>query len=169
MLLLNGSVAAPIRAADVMQTAVVTVSPDLSLAALEDLLLAHRIGGAPVVERGKLVGVVSRSDVVRALSLERSLAGLIGEALRGSEFSPGEEDAAVSLPPALAEGLRARTVRDAMATDPITVSPDTTIAEVAKILIDRHVHRVLVTANGALLGVLTSLDIARLVADRRLS
>ena len=56
-----------------------------------------------------------------------------------------------------------------MATDPITVSPDTAIAEVAKILIDRHVHRVLVTANGALLGVLTSLDIARLVADRRLS
>lgn len=158
-----------IQAADVMQGEPVTVSPDLSLAALEDLLLSHRIGGVPVVEHGELVGVISRSDVVRVLSLERSLAGIIGEGLREAEFAPGEEGATRPLPDALRGQLQAHTVRDAMVTDPITVGPTASIGEVARRLVERHVHRVLVTEGRKLVGLVTSLDVVALVAQGRLS
>jgi CBS domain-containing protein len=169
MLLWKDGMGTSVRAMDVMATAVVTVSPDLSLGALEDLLLSHRISGVPVVEKGTLLGVVSRSDVVRMLSIERSLSGIIRDGFRGSAFAPGEEGTILPLPQALAEQLQAHTVRDAMVTDPITVSPDTPIGEVAKTLVDRHVHRVLVTENRELRGVISSLDVVCLVADGRLS
>ena len=53
-------------ARDVMQAEVVTVEPTLPAAELEALLDRERISGAPVVEGGRLVGVVSRADLVGA-------------------------------------------------------------------------------------------------------
>jgi predicted transcriptional regulator len=44
----------PLRARDVMQANVISVPPELTLAALEDFLLSKRISGAPVVEDGKV-------------------------------------------------------------------------------------------------------------------
>ena len=54
-----------LRVKDLMQSDVVTVGPDLTLRELEEVLLRHRIHGVPVVERGRIVGHISRSDVVR--------------------------------------------------------------------------------------------------------
>src|SRR5437667_8823289 len=99
-----------IRARDVMQSNVLSASPDMTLAALEDFLISKRISGVPVLEHGALVGIISRSDVVRALSLERSLAGLIAAGLSSPEGT-GEP---MSLPASLQAELAARTVRDAM-------------------------------------------------------
>jgi CBS domain-containing protein len=150
-----------LRASDVMQPHVLTVSPEMSLAALEDFLVSKRISGAPVVERGKLVGIVSRSDIVRLLSLERSLAGVIAEGLEATGTD-------VRLPETLAQQLEGRTVRDAMASDPVTVSPDTPLEEVARLLERRHIHRVPVTADGTIRGVITTLDLVKLIATGRL-
>jgi CBS domain-containing protein len=145
-----------LTAADIMERTVVTVPPDLRLAELEDLLLSRRIGGVPVVEKGTLVGIVSRSDVVRSLSLGRSLAGIVAEGLGSS--APES---------ALVEQLRARTVRDAMVADVVTVTPDTPIRDVARVLVERHLHRVPVAAGGKLLGVISSLDLVRVIAEGR--
>ena len=150
-----------LRAKDVMQAKVLTVSPTMTLAALEDFLVSKRISGAPVVERGKLVGIVSRSDIVRLLSLERSLAGVIAEGLGGAEPGP-------RLPESVTKQLEGRTVRDAMVSDPVTVSPDTPIEEVARLLSQRHIHRVPVTAGGTIRGVISTLDLVRLIATGRL-
>src|SRR6185369_1432247 len=152
-------------ALDVMQPDVRTVSPAVSLPELADLLIRHRIGGAPVVDGGRLVGHVSRSDLVRAASLERSLAGVAADAVAQEEFAPGEEP-----PPSLASfpsELRGRTVRDVMVTDVVTVTPDTPIASVARLLVTRHLHRVLVVDGGAVRGVISALDLVRLVAEER--
>lgn len=156
--------AMPLRARDVMQANVLSVPPELTLAALEDYLLAKRISGAPVVEDGKVIGIVSRSDVVRCLSLERSLSGLIAEGLA----SPEEPPSAVRLPADLEERLTAHTVRDAMVVDPVVVAPDTPIADVARMLHERHIHRVLVIDRGTLRGVISTLDLVRLIAAGRL-
>jgi CBS domain-containing protein len=153
----------PVRARDVMQAKVRTVHPTLSLTDLEDLLIAERISGAPVVENGEVVGIVSRSDVVRVLALARSLGGLAAQGDVPPEYSPGE----VPEP----QGMRTeprRTVRDAMAADPVTVAPDTPIREVARLLVDRHLHRVLVAEGKKLLGLVTSTDLVRLIAEGRL-
>jgi CBS domain-containing protein len=152
-------------ARDVMQPDVLTVPPALLLPELADFLIRHRIGGAPVVDGGRLVGHVSRSDLVRAASLERSLAGVAADAVAQDEFAPGEEP-----PPPLASipsELRSMTVRDVMVTDVVTVAPDTPITAVAHVLVARHLHRVLVVDGGALRGVISALDLVRLIADER--
>ena len=155
-----------LRAADIMQTAVVTVSPDMPLAQLEDFLLSRRIGGAPVVEKGRLVGIVSRSDVVRSLSLGRSLAGLINEGA-GPLETPAAGDDAPAAGRSLIDRLRGQTVRDAMVTDVVCVAPDAPVHDVARVLVERHLHRVVVTREAKLLGIITSLDLVRLLVESR--
>jgi CBS domain-containing protein len=151
-------------ARDVMQQHVLTVHPGMSLAELEDFLVSKRISGAPVVEHGALVGIVSRSDIVRSLSLERSLSGLIAEGLASPES--GSEPA--QLPESLAAKLRGWTVRDAMVVDPVTVTPETPVAEIARLLTEHHIHRVLVTERKEVRGVISTLDLVQLIAEGRL-
>ncbi len=56
-----------LTAADVMTRDPVTVAPDAGLAAVARLLEKHRIKRAPVVEGGRLVGIVSRANLLRGL------------------------------------------------------------------------------------------------------
>ncbi len=150
-------------ARDIMQAEVQSVSPTMTMEDLEDLLLKERIGGVPVLENGALVGVVSRSDFVRAAGLERSLAGAVDDAADQSG-SAGHGGSARSG----ARVFHARTARDIMAPDVVTVTLDTPLEEVARVLAKRHLHRVLVTEGTKVLGVISTLDIVRLVADHRL-
>lgn len=155
-------------ARDVMQPHVVTVTPDTTLAHVADLLINRRISGVPVVEGEAVVGVVSRSDFARVVSLERALAGLVAEAEGVEEFAPGEVPAPVPLPHDLAAQMEGRKVRDVMALAPVVVLPDTPIAEVADLLVKRHVHRVFVADAAGLRGVISALDLLRLIAGGQL-
>jgi CBS domain-containing protein len=56
-----------IFARDVMATKVQTVASGMSVGELERELIARRVSGFPVVDDEALVGVVSRSDIVRAI------------------------------------------------------------------------------------------------------
>jgi CBS domain-containing protein len=158
-----------IRAGDVMQTAVRTVDADLSLADLEDILLRHQISGAPVLEHGVLVGIISRSDIVRALTLERALTGVVSDFYRQISDESGEPTAtAWHSAQGVEDHLTGRRVRDAMTPELITVEPGTPISTVARLMLGRHIHRVLVTDGQRLLGLISSSDLIRLIADARL-
>jgi CBS domain-containing protein len=68
------------RIADVLRrkgTAVATVGPSATVADLISELAAHNVGALPVVDGGRLVGIVSERDVVRQLHT-------VGSALLGS-------------------------------------------------------------------------------------
>ena len=56
-----------LRVQEVMTSNVITVTPQTSMKELEDLLRTHRISGAPVIDNGKLVGIVSIQDLINAL------------------------------------------------------------------------------------------------------
>jgi len=56
------------RVGDLMATPVITVLADASVPEVADLLVRHHIKRLPVMRDGKLVGIVSRADVVRALA-----------------------------------------------------------------------------------------------------
>lgn len=143
-----------ILARDVMKSPVVSVHPDTRLTELEDTLIARHIGGAPAIENGTLVGIVSRSDIVRYFAVQRSLAQLLGH--RAQSTSAGAHQEAHL------------TVRDIMAKETVVVEPDTPIEEVARAMIARHVHRVLVTDGGVVVGLISALDVTQLVAEGKL-
>ena len=155
----------PLLARDIMQKQVLDVSPDLPIPELVDFLISHRVSGVPVIEKGKVIGIVSRSDLVRAVSLERSLAGIVAEGVEQEEFAPGEVPPVPGLRSSAVQALQNRSVRTIMVTDPVSVAPETPVAEVARVMVARHMHRVLVTDGAQLLGLISSLDVVRLVAE----
>jgi CBS domain-containing protein len=158
-----------ILARDIMERDVQTVDPDMSLATLEDTLLSHRISGAPVLEHGDLVGIVSRSDIVRTLSLDRSLTGVVSDFYRQIVDVSGEPAANEwKRTQGVEQHLAQRRVRDAMTPELITVAPDVKIAEVARLMVERHIHRLLVTSGKQLLGLISSTDLVQLIVDGRL-
>jgi acetoin utilization protein AcuB len=50
---------------EVMATRVVTATPDMSLTRVAQLLLDNKIGGLPVIDNGKVVGIITESDIFR--------------------------------------------------------------------------------------------------------
>ncbi len=71
--------------ADLMSRGVITVSPDTEVEQIQHLLTNQRIRRVPVVEHGRVIGIVSRSDLVRQIAM-RWVCATCGESLRG--FDP---------------------------------------------------------------------------------
>ncbi len=154
-------------ARDIMQTNVVTVAADMPLSDLADLFLRERIGGAPVIEAdrpGAVIGIISRTDLMRFPLYQGAVSGILGEYLRALDAGDGDDSPAPMPRPIVGE-LSAHTVREAMAAEPFTVAATTPVREVAQAMVAQHLHRVLVTDNSGLVGLISSLDIVRLVAD----
>jgi len=55
------------RVSDVMVTDVVTVRPDQSLGEAARLMMTRRVGSLPVVEEGRLVGIITETDMLRTI------------------------------------------------------------------------------------------------------
>jgi len=161
-----------LEVASAMQTKVETVSPDLDLVELERRLLAAGCSGFPVVEEGRLVGIVSRSDIVRAIAVERATEEQLSDFYRsfaepdGSSGGDAEAAAIESRVGARAAHLR---VRDVMIRDVKSVERNQPLADVAKRMVEAHIHRLPVVDGERLVGIVTTLDIARLVAEGRLA
>lgn len=69
-------------AGDVMTTAVITATEDTGVEDVRHLLVERRIGRVPVLAGGRLVGIVSRRDLVALLATEW-VCEVCGEAVRG--------------------------------------------------------------------------------------
>jgi CBS domain-containing protein len=162
---------------DAMQAEVVQIGPDQSLAELERVLLEERLGGVPVVERGRLLGVVSRSDILRLLGAERAIAEAQADFYREfhddpfapSEYAAREEaEQRAGIEEQIAHRLASFRVRDAMTTEVVSVEADAPLRDAAARMAERRIHRVVVTERGRLAGVLSALDLVRMVAEGQL-
>jgi CBS domain-containing protein len=65
-------------ARDVMSAPVISVGEETSLQEIARLLTTHRIKRVPVVRDGRIVGIVSRADLVRALFVASHMSVLQG-------------------------------------------------------------------------------------------
>ena len=152
--------------AELMQKKVKTIGPDRTLPELERELLRWRIGAMPVVERGgKLIGIVSRSDVVRQLCLERSLGEAMADAYRDQTDGSFAAQAESALGLAIGQRMERLRVRDVMIQEVLTVTPDLPVVKAAQLLIERRIHRLPVVENGKLVGIVSSLDFTRIVSE----
>lgn len=77
----------PRNVEDVMSTLSLTVSPDSDLSEAVELMTSTAVKSLPVIERGRVVGVVSRSDIVRLLARsDETIHSEIDELLRSAGF-----------------------------------------------------------------------------------
>jgi CBS domain-containing protein len=142
-----------------------SVDPEMPLPELERAFLREGVSGFPVVEGRRLVGVVSRSDVVRQLCVEGSLSEqLAGAWVDLSGFSP-QGEAAEEVGRRVGERIGVLRVRDVMVRDVVTVEPDAPVARAAAAMVAHGVHRLPVVDGTRLLGIVSSLDLVRLLAD----
>lgn len=175
---------------DIMNERVVTVGPDTTVRQLARLLADEEISGAPVVDgNGTLLGVVSATDVVR-LAAEDADIHVASSALPADRVSipdpevdeePDPDPYGFFLPedsPFAGERLLdqfAETELDAVAVadimTPVTfsVDPEDSLKELADFLVRGRIHRAVVVRHDRLLGIVTSGDVLRAVADGRLA
>ena len=153
-------------ARDLMASEVRTIGPDATLVDLERALLEADVSGFPVVEDGKLIGVVARSDVVRQLVVEQSLAETVSDYYRDpARLEP--ERTLEEIGQMVGHRIEHLTVRDVMVAGIVSSSAGDSIGDVARKLVDNGIHRILVTDGDRLVGIVSALDFARLFADGR--
>jgi CBS domain-containing protein len=141
------------RVEDVMTVAVTTTTPGTPLRVLARELGQHGISGMPVVEDGRVVGVISEADVLaKARRAPDDARGLLERLLH-----PGaqEEDAVKH---------EATVVGDAMTAPAITVETFCSIATAAGRMLEHGVNRLPVVSRGRLVGIVTRADIVRAFA-----
>jgi CBS domain-containing protein len=131
---------------DYMTTNVESVSANTPLPEVARRLADERISAVPLVEAsGSLAGVVSRSDLLRVGRLAAR---------------PGAHRPALELPPIAA--------RELVTGPALTCTPSTTLRAAARDLVRHRIHRLFVVTEGRLVGVLSTVDLARAVRDRRI-
>jgi len=133
---------------DVMTTQVVWVEQDTPFAAIAAALRDFRVSAFPVLDsEGRVIGVVSESDLLAKLALgggEDGMPGMITGILRQHEM----------------EKARGLTAADVMTSPPVTVRPEDTVEHAAKLMYLRRVkHLPVVTKDSLLAGILSRADV----------
>lgn len=145
-----------------MEIDVVSVAPDDDVPTLLKLMREHQLPGVPVVDADRrVIGIVTESDLVLRdeeadLHLPHHI-DLLGGVIFLESMKHYEER--------LRRGL-ASTVADMMTPDPVTVSPQDSVRDAARIIAERGHNRLpVVDGDGRLAGVVTRVDVlAALVA-----
>ena len=130
-----------------MSTPIVAIRSKDSLTAARRSLADHDVSALPVVdEKDRVVGVISRTDLLR-----------VGRRDAGSrQGSP-----LLTLPD--------RKVADDMTQNVAVVPSHTSLAETAKKMVQERIHRVVVTEGDVPVGVLSTLDLMRVIRDKRVN
>jgi CBS domain-containing protein len=132
------------RISELMQTDVQTVAPDAVVQDAAVVLADAHVSALAVVDSaGRMVGVISRTDIL------------------ASEEEADNEEARAAL-------FEETLVRDLMTSPALTIPPDADIKEAAQQLLHTGVHHLFVTAEDRVVGVISTTDIVRAVAMGRL-
>ena len=132
-----------------MPDQIVTISESDTLSTFQDITTLGGVRHMPVVHGGKLVGVVSERDLLRA-----SLSHLSG-------IDPGQRRAF----------LQEVEIARVMSAPPVVIPPDASVREAARVMAERKIGCLPVVEEGRLLGLITETDVLRcfagLPANRR--
>ncbi len=146
---------------DVMNKDVITCSSDDSLTHLANLFKENHISGLPVVDEGKVVGLVSETDLLK-LFREPEFSN---ELWLPSPFEIIEipirnlvklEEAKKAL-----DNIKLKPVKDIMTKSIHAISPEDNLEDASAIMIKHNVNRLPVIDNGKLVGIVARSDIIR--------
>ena len=142
-------------ARDIMTKDPITVARDLTVTEAAKLMVEHHVGALPVIDDGKLVGIVTEGD-------------LIMQDVR-IEFPTYIHllDGFIMYPPATArfenelKKAVGATVADVMSSEPVVVKANMSVEDVATLMVERDVSRIPVLDGEALVGIISKSDIVR--------
>lgn len=136
---------------DIMTPDVLVLDPDTTIREAAEIFSTERLGGAPVVGHGRLLGMLTAQDLLDFIA---SLPAEPAEVRESSERGI----------------LDAHTVEEAMTRAPLrTLSPETKVDRAAAIMREERVHRLPVVDGERLVGIVSTVDFVRAVADHRLA
>ncbi|MCR5386614.1 MAG: CBS and ACT domain-containing protein [Treponema sp.] len=122
---------------EVMRTNVVCISSGNLATEAKAAMIENKVNKLPVVDNGKLVGIVTKNDLLKA-----------------------EPSSATTLDMYEISYLLSKlTVKKLMVKDVITVSPDEVVEEAARIMVDNQISCLPVVKDGALVGIVTENDL----------
>ena len=151
------------KACDLMSAEVLLVYEGWSIQRLADFFLKRGISGAPVIASDhQLVGVVSISDIFKFENADQEVKS---EALKSCYRDVTGIDIAnrADLLEWSKNAQKNCTVHQIMATEVISVGVDQTLPEIAAVMVDRDIHRVFVTEQEKIVGVISTTDILRVL------
>lgn len=176
---------------DIMTTELVTVSPDLTLQEVARVFSESGISGVPVVAGQELVGVISSTDLVEFDATdpgsgrkrdddsewrEVETLGVLEDGEPSLYFTEMWEDAGADALSRIEDDspewnrMAEATVGSVMTTAVVSLRPQAAVQEAARIMLAAGVHRILVVSEGGeLVGLVSSSDIVRAVAERGLA
>ncbi|MEZ4770327.1 MAG: CBS domain-containing protein [Caldilineales bacterium] len=133
--------------AEIMTTDVLSVDPQNSVATAIRLMRTGQLRRLPVVQDGRLVGIVTSGDVRRITGMSSVVRDPSGDNFLWQHIP----------------------VANVMTLDVITTTPDTLIAEAARLMIERKISGLPVVEQGRLVGILTTSDLLEALIDSELS
>lgn len=146
---------------DVMNKDVITCKPDDTLSHLAKLFGENHISGMPVVEKGKVVGVVSETDLLKLFKVPEFSGELwlpspleiieipLRSLVKFEEFKKSLED------------LKLKPVREIM-TEPVrSISPESSLEDASSMMVKYKINRLPVIENGRLVGIVARGDIIK--------
>lgn len=139
------------KVSDLMSENVFTVAPDTPLTVVANRMLEYGVSGMPVVDNGRVVGVVSETDIMHRERAVPDRDGLVDWIAHYPDDPPRAK-------------LEARTAGEAMTSPAVTVAPDRSVADAAALMLDLGIDRLPVVSGGLLAGILTRADIVRAFA-----
>lgn len=138
-----------LRLKDIMTTDLATATPDMTLRAAITMLADNHVGGCPVLEASKVVGVFSATDLLTYITDLND--GPPSDSLRHRRTS-----------------LEDVTVSEIMTRDLKSLAPNCSVEQAAEFMRRNQIHRVLVMEGSKLVGIVTTTDVAKAVAQHRL-
>lgn len=147
------------QASDIMSTPVISVAPDTPVTDVAALLFEKRISGVPVVDKGRLVGLVSEGDLLHRHEIGTDRPKRSGSwwlRLFSAEQTPAEY-----------VKTHGRLARDVMTREVETITPDTPVVEIATLLESRGIKRVPVIREGQLVGIVSRANLVQALAGMR--
>ncbi len=142
---------------DIMSSSVQAVAPDTKLIEVASMMCLYRYSGLPVVEDGKLVGIVAEKDMLHRLfpSLEELMEGM---ASIDMDKMMGQYKDILSLD-----------VADIMTRNPVTVSSDMHVLRATTIMVRHKFRRIPVADDGELCGMLSLGDVHKAIFHANIS
>ena len=152
-------------AKDVMTRAVLVAKADWPLDRLAEFLIENGISGAPVTDEERtLFGVVSLTDLVRhdSLPVREPTSQALPDYYR---YTLAQQYAQEELASFRVEGDATVTVQDIMTPTIYNVDEGTSVQRVAEIMTQGQIHRLFVTRDGKVEGIITTLDMLKVIRD----